>query len=132
MDTLAAVSVSAATVPEEIRSALQAIAGRDDRHAIVASLALRLAPLGYVQEVRVRFVDRPEATEAVCVELTELTARALAEPARVEIAHEARAGAIPSADGSEAPRVAAHASGSVQGASARLSRNCLGCGMKAP
>jgi hypothetical protein len=74
--------------PSAVRAAIRA-AAREDRHVLVAALALRLARLAHVKEIRVDIAGGAEAAEAVRSVLAELAAR------------DAPGNAIVSADGAE-------------------------------
>jgi hypothetical protein len=111
--------------PAAITAALWAVA-REDRHHLVASLALRLAELGHVKVVSFTLVDGDEAAEALRFALAELAALHQSMPVRSR-AQDASGDTISPADGAEAVHAPLHALKSVREACVKRSRACLGC-----
>jgi hypothetical protein len=61
---------------EALAQAIRRTASAQERHVLVAGLALRLAQLGYTREVTIKVAGGEEAARAVLAFLAEMGARA--------------------------------------------------------
>jgi hypothetical protein len=103
---------------EALAQAIRCTASAQERHVLVAALALRFAQLGHAKAVSVKVASGEEAARVVLAVLAEMGARAQDAPGR--------AGAGPG--GAEAVPAPAHALVSVRDACSKRARACLECG----